>query len=218
MEESSSDKIRLILTDDHKIIREGIKSLLASENNISIVGEAYNGESLFELLQHTTADILLLDINMEGKDGIEITADLKQQYPDLKVIILSMLDQKSYVSKALENGARGYLAKYAGRDELSAAINLVASGSIFISPSISLNLLHNKDEVSDETISEQEKLSKRELEVLHLIAEGYTNAEIAEKLFNSRRTIETHRQNILEKTRCKNTAHLIKYAINKGII
>lgn len=218
MVDSSAEKIRLILTDDHKIIREGIKALLASEENITIVGEAHNGSSLIKLLQNTTADVVLLDINMEGKDGIELTADLKHQYPDLKVIILSMLDHKNYVSKAIENGANGYLTKYAGKDELRAAIKLVAAGTIFISPSISLNLLHKSDQAEEEITPEQEKLSKRELEVLHLIAEGFTNAEIAEKLFNSRRTIETHRQNILEKTRCKNTAHLIKYAINKGII
>lgn len=216
--DEETDKIKLIVTDDHKIIREGIKALLAGDKSIKIVGEAHDSDSLMDLLKREKADIVLLDINMEGKNGIEITAELKEQYPDLKVVILSMLDYENYVSKAIENGARGYLVKNAGKDELSVALRLVASGSTFISPSISLNLLNNRSESNNPVHSEQESLSKRELEVLHLIADGYTNAEIADKLFNSKRTIETHRQNILEKTRSKNTASLIKYAIKNGLI
>jgi DNA-binding NarL/FixJ family response regulator len=214
----SSEKIKVILTDDHKIIREGIKALLATEENVTVVGEAYDGDSLLDLLKEIDTDIVLLDINMEGRNGLEITAELKEQHPEVKVIILSMLDNEHYVSKAIENGASGYLVKTAGREEVSVALKLVNAGSTFISPSISLSLLNNKSESLGFNNTEQESLSKRELEVLHLIAEGYTNAEIAEKLFNSKRTIETHRQNMLEKTKCKNTASLIKYAVKKGLV
>lgn len=215
---NSSEKIKLVITDDHKIIREGIKALLSGEDSVTVVGEAHDGDSLMEVLKNTPADIVLLDINMEGRNGLEIAAEIKEQYPEVKIIMLSMLDNEHYVSKAIENGASGYLVKNAGREEVSVALKLVSAGSTFISPSISLNLLNTRSELNGTTTSEQENLSKRELEVLHLIAEGYTNAEIAEKLFNSKRTIETHRQNMLEKTRCKNTASLIKYAVKNGLV
>jgi len=215
---NSTEKIRIVITDDHKIIREGIRALLATEENIVVVGEAYDGDSLLDVLKHNPADIVLLDINMEGRSGLELVTEVKELYPDVKVIMLSMLDHAQYVSRAIENGASGYLVKNAGREEVSVALKLVSAGSTFISPSISLNLLQNRNEVPDVSSAEQENLSKRELEVLHLIAEGYTNAEIAEKLFNSKRTIETHRQNMLEKTRCKNTASLIKYAVKNGLV
>ncbi|MCC9138630.1 response regulator [Pontibacter silvestris] len=217
------EKIKVIITDDHKIIRDGIKAILSGESSVDIVGEASNSKELLELLETTPADVALLDINMPETGGIETTLELKRRYPNLKVLILTMLDHESYVSKAIENGASGYLLKNAGKEELRSALHLVFHGSTYISPSISLNLLQGVKggRMSDESYPPHEQrhsLSKREVEVLMLIAEGYTNAEIAERLFNSKRTIETHRQNLLEKTNCKNTASLVKYAVQNRII
>ncbi|MCC9167295.1 response regulator [Pontibacter harenae] len=216
-----NDKTKVVITDDHKIIRDGIKALLKGESSFDVTGEASNGEELLELLKTEEANVVLLDINMPGKTGTELAGVLKAKYPDLKVLMLSMMDHDSYVSKAIENGANGYLLKNAGKEELVSAIKLVASGASYISPSICLKLLNTSRSsllTENELNVEHESLSKREIEVLHLIADGYTNSEIAEKLFNSKRTIETHRQNLLEKTKCKNTASLIKYAVQNRII
>ncbi|WP_194349926.1 response regulator [Pontibacter beigongshangensis] len=212
--------LRVVITDDHKIVRDGITALFQDQGLIKIVGEASNGSELLDMLTKIHADVVLLDMNMPGKSGLEITEELKQAYPDTKVLILSMLDHESYVKKAMDLGADGYLLKNAGKEELQSAIQLVASGAPYISPSISLNLLQagTLHDTSDMATQATNNLSKREMEVLHLIAEGFTNSEIAEKLFNSKRTIETHRQNLLEKTKCKNTASLIKYAVLNGLI
>lgn len=222
MEQIDNSVVRVILTDDHKIVRDGIRAMLQGDSAIAIVGEASNGDELVQLLTTTTADVVLLDINMPGKSGFDITCELKLKYPDVKVLILSMLDNERYASKALENGAVGYIIKNVGKEELAFALRLVAKGITYISPSISLSLLTGKHSdapmPAEDNLKAQHELTKRELEVLQLIAEGYTNADIAEKLFNSKRTIETHRQNLLEKTNCRNTASLIKYAMQKGII
>lgn len=218
--------IKVILTDDHQIIRDGIKALLKEEHKISVVGEASDGEELIRLLSSTPADVVLMDINMPKKDGFETTRYLKENFPGVKVLVLSMLKHESYVNRMLEAGALGYILKNAGKDELMSAIELVASGTPFISSEVALELLKktqgtpavSASKVTGESGQLHKVLSKREVEVLNLIAQGFTNAEIAEKLFISKRTIETHRQNLLEKTHMKNTATLIKYAIQNGII
>lgn len=223
MGQMNNEPIRVILTDDHKIIRDGIKAMLKDDDSIIVVGEACNGEDLLGLVATTPTDIVLLDLNMPGKSGFEISSELSQNYPDIKVLVLSMLDSDQFAAKAIQHGAKGYLIKNAGKEELCSALHLVSKGITYISPCISLNLLSGNTSGSV-VYAENKKekaphdLSKRELEVLQLIAEGYTNGEIADKLFNSKRTIETHRQNLLEKTKSRNTASLIKYAIQNGII
>lgn len=218
--------IKLILTDDHQIIRDGIKALLKDEQKIQVVGEASDGNELIELLTTTSADVVLLDISMPKRNGFETIRHVRQHYPEVKVLVLSMLTHETYVNRMLEAGASGYVLKNAGKEELSSAIGLVAAGTPYICSEIAIDLLKKNAAISTpsnvnkvEVLKEQHKgLSKRELEVLHLIAEGYTNAEIARKLFTSKRTIETHRQNLLEKTQMKNTATLIKYALQQGLI
>ncbi len=217
--------IRVILTDDHKLLREGLKAILSQSSAIKVVGEAANGDELLEVLQHTTADVILMDIAMPGKGGVEATRELQVAYPELKVLVLSMLDTRESVHQMMEAGASGYILKNAGKEELISAIQLVASGVVYISSEIAIDLLRktNLPELKLTSLPEMDstypkELTKRELEVLVLISEGFTNAEIAEKLFTSKRTIETHRQNLLEKTRAKNTATLIRYALQTGII
>ncbi|ARS35597.1 response regulator [Pontibacter actiniarum] len=214
--------VRLILADDHKLIRDGVKALLDGQpDGVDIVGEAASGKELVEILGHAAADVVLLDINMPDMDGFEALRLVKQQHPDVKVLVLSMLDHERYVHQMMELGASGYVLKNAGKEELRLAIKLVANGTTYISSHVTLDLLRKASYTMQQDQPKErphKELSKRELEVLNLISEGYTNADIAEKLFTSKRTIETHRQNLLEKTHTKNTAALIKYAVLNGII
>ncbi|WP_439882261.1 response regulator transcription factor [Pontibacter sp. MBLB2868] len=218
---STESTIRLIITDDHRIIREGLMSLLEHYPEIKVVGEASNGQELLDLLATTPAHVVLMDINMPVMDGFEATKQVKTKFPETKVIALSMLANIPYVQKILTCGASGYLLKTTDREELRAAIKLVAADTNYISGDLSISMLGkamNQEVPAVTTAADKAGLSKREIEVLSLIAEGFTNAEIADKLFTSKRTIETHRQHILEKTNAKNTANLIKFAIENKIL
>ena len=214
--------IDVILADDHKIIRDGIKALLTPQTGIRVVAEAANGSEVLEFLSHTPAHVVVIDANMPVMDGFEATRNIRESYPEVYVLMLSMLDHENYVNKGIEAGASGYILKNTGKDEIIHAIQMVAAGHKFICAEISLNLLKKFSLHSSKSVSFTSKLpgdlSKREVEVLQLIAEGYTNAEIAEKLFTSKRTIESHRQNLLDKTNSNNTATLIKYAVSQGLI
>jgi len=194
--------------------------LLQEDSGIEVVGEACNGKELLELLSHTPADVVLMDINMPEMNGFEATEQVVKNFPETRVIALSMLNNLPFVQKILQCGASGYLLKTSGKDELRSAIKLVANGTSYISGELSMHMLSNSlaADQPEAEVKEQAGLSKREIEVLTLIAEGFTNAEIADKLFTSKRTIETHRQNILEKTGAKNTANLVKYAIGHKLI
>lgn len=215
--------IDLIITDDHKIVRDGLKALLQDHSAVRVVGEAASGDELIDLLPQIHADIVLMDISMPGMDGFDTAAHIMQHYPDLKVVVLSMLSHEKYVNRMMDMGASGYILKNAGKDELYCALQLIAHGCRYISPDVTLELLRKVQQLPmlpkpESNGDEPRELSKRELEVLSLIADGYTNAEIAEKLFTSKRTIETHRQNLLDKTKARNTATLIKYALQRGLI
>jgi DNA-binding NarL/FixJ family response regulator len=217
--------VRLVLTDDHKIIREGIRALLQEDKGIQVVGEAANGKELLELLQATPADVVMLDIHMPGMDGYETIKKLRQCHPGVKVLVFSMLENERYVHQMMDVGAAGYLLKTTSTEELRYAIKLIAGGLHYISPALTLNLLRKAYHAAPAFAGKAQQgsknfkeLSKRETEVLHLILEGFTNAKISQKLFTSKRTIETHRQNLLEKTQTKNTAALIKFAFINGII
>jgi len=221
-EKLSDNPVRVILVDDHTIIRDGIKALLKDNKGIQVVGEAGTGKELLEMLPAIEADVVMMDINMPEMDGFETTTMLQEQHSDVKVLILSMLDHENYIAKIMDAGASGYLLKNTGREEMVCGIKIVAAGGNFISSAISINLLKKLQNPNYKpTVTEEKQtrdLSQREIEILKLIADGLTNAEIADKIFTSKRTVETHRQNIIEKTKAKNTAALIKYAISKGII
>ncbi|MBC5772728.1 response regulator transcription factor [Pontibacter sp. KCTC 32443] len=216
----AQEVIRVIIAEDHVILRQGLKMLLDEDKEIEVVGEAGNGTELLEMLSKTPVDVVLMDINMPEMNGFEATERVVKEFPDTKVIALSMLNNLPFVQKILQCGASGYLLKTTGKDELRSAIKLVAGGTNYICSELSINMLSNSFGGGPVVVEHEDHagLSKREIEVLGLIAEGFTNAEIADKLFTSKRTIETHRQNILEKTGAKNTANLIKYAIGHKII
>ncbi|MGY2131153.1 response regulator [Hymenobacter sp. HD11105] len=213
--------IRIILIDDHAIIRDGVRSLLREEPGLEVVGEAGSGTELVNMLATTPCDVVVLDLNMPGSDGFATIPLVRERFPEVRILVLSMLDNERYVAQAVELGALGYALKSTGRTELIYAINTVAAGHPYLCTVIGMALLrkmHAPDTTSNMAAKAASGLSKRELEVLNLIAEGLTNAEIADKLFTSKRTIETHRQNIIEKTQAKNTAALIKYAVSQGML
>ncbi|WP_460677727.1 response regulator [Hymenobacter coalescens] len=213
--------IRLLLVDDHTIIRDGIQALLADVPDFQVVGQARNGRELLDMLPETPADVVLMDLNMPVLSGFEAVPLLRAQFPEVRVLILSMLDHEKYVHQVLEGGALGYVLKNASKEEIVHAIRTVASGRQFLCSEIGLSLLSKLVQNPAQPAPGTKKpsdLSNRETEVLKLIAEGLTNAEIADKLFTSKRTIETHRQNIIEKTQAKNTAALIKYAMENGLL
>ena len=211
---------RIFLVDDHVIVRDGIKAMLATEPDIEVVGEASNGQELLELLPTTPTDVVLLDANMPVLDGLATTLRLRAEHPTVRVLILSMLAHERYIGQLFEAGAGGYVLKSAEKAEILVAIQTVIAGRQFLCSELGMSMLRKvltKDEELDEP-AKASRLSRRETEVLQLLSEGLTTNEIAEKLFTSKRTIETHRQNILEKTQTKNTAALIRLAVTQGLL
>jgi len=214
--------LKVILAEDHNIVRNGIKMLLESQGEIRVVAEANNGlEVLSYFAEGGHADIVIADINMPEMDGISLIAQLRTLSPSTHVVMLSMLDNEKYVAQAFIEGARGYLLKNVGEDELNFALRYVAGGGKYLCAELAEKLL---DKLTQTTIQQPETngqhidFSLREMEVLHLIAEGYTNTEMADKLFLSKRTIEGHRQALIDKTGAKNTAALIRFAVVNGFI
>jgi DNA-binding NarL/FixJ family response regulator len=213
--------IRVFLVDDHQVVRSGLRLLLEAQPDLDIVGEASNGLELLAQLPATPTDVVLLDVNMPGLDGPSTARQLQEQYPEVAVLALSMLDREAYIFQMLDAGAKGYILKSTGLEEIIIGIRTVAAGGQYLCTAAGMAALHKLRESPEETTAFPTKpgsLSKREKEVLQLISEGLTTGEIAEKLFTSKRTIETHRQNMLEKTQSKNTASLIKLAMTEGLI
>ncbi|WP_312189566.1 response regulator transcription factor [Sphingobacterium sp.] len=217
--------IKVLLVEDHMVVRNGIKLLLESQDGFEVVGEASNGkEALDYLAANPVPDIVLTDISMDEMDGIELLQILNKQYSSIKVVILSMLNQINYVIEAFEYGLAGYLVKNVGYNELLFGLNHIANGGKYMSEEIAMILLdqvksgQSYAQALPEGLQANFDISERELEVLQLIAEGYTNIEIADKIFLSKRTVEGHRQNLIEKAGVKNTAHLVKFAFERGIL
>lgn len=211
--------IKVLLAEDHEILRDGLKAILSGNSEISIVGEAGNGQEVIEHLKNVEPDVILMDINMPVMNGVEATQYISKNYPDIKVVILSMMEHENYLNQLKEAGAKGYLIKSTSKEELIYAIKMVQKGHMYVCSGMTMNLLSKpKQEETAFTYPPSANLSKREVEVLKLIAEGLTNNEIAERIFTSRRTVETHRMNLISKTGTKNTATLIKYAIKNGLL
>ncbi|GAA4499209.1 response regulator transcription factor [Hymenobacter ginsengisoli] len=209
--------IRLFLVDDHTVLRHGLRALFQHEEGLEVVGEAENGEQLLAQLPTTPCDVVLLDLHMPGLDGLATTQRLQAEYPDVRVLVLSMADNERAIGQVLAAGARGYVLKNTGRDEILVAVRAVAAGRRFLCSELGLAMLEKVLAGTAEPAAKPTGgLSAREHEVLRLVAEGMTTAQIAEKLFTSPRTVETHRQNIMEKTGTKNTAALIKAAMSQS--
>lgn len=218
------EPIKIFVADDHQLYIEGVKTLTRDSPQLKFIGEAENGEDLIEQLKTNKPDVILMDINMPKLTGIEATKKIKQLYPEIKILALTMFDDTSYVTEMIKAGASGYLLKNAGRVELIEAITKVNNGERYVSSEVSLRLIdqmHNESHASSaEKMAPVRKaeITKRELEILKLIAKELTNAEIAVQLQNSPMTIITHRKNLLRKLGVKNTAGLIKYAMENGML
>jgi DNA-binding NarL/FixJ family response regulator len=213
------DKIKVLLADDHKIFREGVRSILEKEKDMEVAGEAANGIEIIEKFEQCEVDVLVLDIDIGKPNGIEITEMISKNYPDTKILILSMMGLHDFVIQALEKGAIGFLLKNTGKDEVLTAIRSVSKGDSYFSREVSSILIEQLHKPATSRGKNADiPISPREIEVLKLIAQEFSNSEIAEKLFISIRTVDTHRRNLLEKLGAKNTAGLVKFAIQKGLL
>jgi len=213
------EKIRIILADDHAILREGIKALLEKQGNMEVVAEASNGQEAVSKVSQFQPDIVVLDISMPMMEGLEATRRIKREAPDVKVLILTMYDDSEYFFQLLRAGASGYVTKKAVGKDLITAIEAVYNGESFFCPSMSKSLLLDYLRLAkDDEKAEQEELTPREREIVKLIAEGYTNQQIAELLHRSIKTIESHRANILRKLDIHDSIELVKYAVRKKLI
>ena len=213
------DKIRVLLADDHKIFRDGVRSILEKEKDMEVVDEAANGAEVIEKIENLAIDVLVLDIDIGKPNGIEITEMVSKKHPDVKILILSMMGLHDFVIQALEKGAIGFLLKNTGKDEVLTAIRSVSKGDSYFSREVSAILIEQLHKPSSARKKNRDiPLSVREIEVLKLIAQEFSNPEIAERLFISIRTVDTHRRNLLEKLGAKNTAGLVKFAIQKGLV
>lgn len=206
--------IRVFIVDDHPVVIEGIHSLLQNEKGIEWAGHAMNAASCLGYFVNNTADVLLMDISMPGMDGIELCAIMREKYPGVFILGLSTFNQGVYIKKMMENGASGYILKNSSREELLKAIHAVNKGAIYFSGEAGDAL----KEYQKSAGSQLPELTRREKEILGLIAEGYTNPQIAEKLFLSSLTVDSHRKNLLAKLEVKNTATLIRLAVERKLI
>ena len=202
--------IKVFIVDDHYMVIEGIRSLLQNEESVEWVGHASNADSCLAFLQQQLPDIILMDINMPGKSGIELCKEVKEKYPSIFIIGLSTFNQLSFIQKMMDSGASGYVLKNASQTELMEAIETVAKGKIYFSDEASKTLQKNE--------ATHIILTRREKEVLELIAEGMTNNVIGQKLFISTATVDTHRKNLLAKLNAKNTASLVRMATQLQLI
>ncbi len=210
---------RVILADDHTLFRNGLKFLINSRDDFKVCAEVSNGVELLEVLSKEHFDIVLLDISMPEMDGFEAAAIIKDKYPNLPIITLSMFGEDEYYFKMVGMGVKGFLLKNSDFEEVYNALVTVMAGGSYFSQELLLNLVNNLQVMPNQTVSENEEhLSEREKEILVLICKGLSNKEIGEQLFISKRTVDKHRANILVKTNCKNTANLVVFAITNDIV
>jgi DNA-binding NarL/FixJ family response regulator len=214
---SNATKRKVVIVDDHTLFRNGLRILLNNMENYHVVAEAANGKQFLELLNTITPDIVLMDINMPVMDGIEASEIAHEKFPEMKIITLSMYGEEDYYYKMVNAGVKGFVLKNSDIKEVKTALDIVYEGGSFFSSELLQNLVNSLKSApkSNEFHSE---LSEREMEILILICQGLSNQEIADKLFISKRTVDKHRANILEKSESKNTAQLVVYAIKNRLV
>ena len=212
--------MRIVIAEDHTILRAGLRALLSSRKDIEVVGEAGDGREAVRIVDKLVPDLLLIDLSMPKMNGIEAIREIKGRHPQIKVIVLTVHKSEEYIIASLDAGAKGYILKDASHNELILALEYVMDGKIFLSPSISDKVVgaYLEQKKKKNTSSLLDNLTSREQEILKLIAEGYRNKEIAEHLFISLKTVEKHRSNLMQKLDRRNTAALTAYAIEKGIV
>ena len=211
-------KPAIIIVDDHLIFRQGLKTLFTIENIATVIGEASNGIEFIELLSHLKPDLVLMDIDMPHMNGMEATQKAMAMMPDLKIIAFTMFGDEDYYYKMVELGVKGFILKSSGINELEKAVHDVMEGESYFSNEVLRNIITNFGRKNTSKSNESANLTNREMQVLQQICLGLNNEEIAQKLFISAKTVKSHRSNLLDKTRCKNTPALILYAVKNKII
>ncbi len=206
-------KIKVFIVDDHPMVIEGMMSMLQNENDVDLVGHAMNAASCLGYFLHHSADVVLMDINLPDKNGIELCHELKQRKPDVAILAISSFNQGSYVKQMIEKGASGYVFKNVSKEELLLAVTKVASGQQYLNFEANFAMREEKKRTESLPV-----LTKREKEVLQMVAEGFTNPEIAEKLFVSQSTVDSHRKSVMTKLQVKNTAALLKFCVEHSLI
>ncbi|MBF0707778.1 MULTISPECIES: response regulator [Bacillales] len=212
--------IKVLLVDDHAVVRMGLKMLLNSLKDMEVVGEASEGNEGIEKAMETNPDVILMDLSMpHGKDGLSATSELKKQLPHTAILILTMHDDEEYLFRAIQAGASGCVLKSAPHDELVQAIRSVCSGNAYLHPSATKRLMEEYiGNLKQDEMDTYQLLSDREKEVLTLVAKGYSNKEIAEKLVISVKTVETHKGNVMGKLKIKTRPELVSFALKKGLL
>ncbi len=211
--------IDILIADDHQLLIDGIKTTLAGIPDIQVVGEVYNGYQVLEKLDEGLhVDIIFMDINMPKLDGLNCTKMVRKKFPDVKIIALSQYDEKRFVKQMVKNGASGYLLKDAGKDVLEKAIRTVYGGESYFCDRLSIRLISQELKIMDDNNALFPKLTERELEILRLIGKELSTQEIADKLFISFHTVESHRANLMSKAGVKNTAGLIRWATENDFL
>jgi len=210
----SDRRIKVILVDDHHIVLDGLESLLQQEPEFQVMASLHSGEEVLEMLKTQQPNILLTDFSLPGISGIDFVRQVKKLYPQIKIIVLSMHDEGHIIKSVLKEGVEGYLLKNIQHSELKSAIRHVAQGLPYVSPEVTRLLMDEMNKPKDEP----ELLTERELDVLRLIAKEFSNKAIADKLFISERTVETHRKNIFRKTKTSSLVGLIKFAYEHKMV
>jgi DNA-binding NarL/FixJ family response regulator len=212
---------KILLVDDHKLFREGLNFVLSQMDGFEVVGEASNGNEFLELIDSLEVDLVLMDISMPGLDGIDATARAIEKHPNLKVIALTMFCDEEYYYKMIQAGVSGYILKESGKDELANAINTVLRGENYFSQKLLRNIILNLNQVKNfkgANHKQDVKLTPREREILKLICQGLSNAEISEKISLSLRTVEGHKSNLINKTGVRNSVSLVMYALKNNLV
>jgi DNA-binding NarL/FixJ family response regulator len=214
------NNVRIVLADDHTILREGLRALLSADPDFEIIGEASDGREAVRCVEKLGPDLLLMDLSMPRMSGMDAISEIKKRYPETKIIALTVHKTEEYLLSTLQAGVDGYVLKDATHDELVMAIHNVMAGKRYLSPGISEKIIEGYLEGKEDSlsVSSWQKLSQREREVLKLIAEGYKNKEIAEDLCISLKTVEKHRANLMKKLDLHNAAVLTVYAMEKGLV
>lgn len=213
--------MKILIADDHAMFVDGIESILVTESDIDIVGRCYTGQSVLDFVKEKEVDIILLDVNLPDINGIEVCKESLKMRPSLKILAITMFNEESFVQEILNNGAKGYILKNTGREELLKAIRTVSTGESYFSKEVTeiiMKGLMNKRKTSSKTTTIFPKISRREKEVLKLIVEEFTTQEIADNLYISLKTVESHRSSLLAKLNARNSAGLVRVAIENNLI
>lgn len=210
-------ELRLLVVDDHKIVRDGLRSLIERQDGLNLIGEADNGRTAVRLARELNPDMVIMDVSMPDMNGVEATRQIVHENPAIKVIALSMHADKQYVSRMLRAKAAGYLLKDCAFDELATAIRTVQAGNLYLSPGVTSVVIEDYVQLANGQTATASVLSARELEVLQLLAEGYGTKTIGAKLCISAKTVESHRRHVMDKLDIHTVAELTKYAIREGL-